>query len=158
MDQVQAVSSTTASAAARRLYRVSGIAIATMVGTVLAGGLLMSLNYYMLGRDGLARRTLYLSVAATVVLLLIVFDLPPQWDVSSLWFTVSQLVAIIYLARRTQGAEITAHVGGGGALASDWKAFGISVLVLLLLISVVVLVVMAIQSFSAGSTGSGLIV
>ncbi len=158
MDQAQAVSSTADSAASPRLYRISGIAIATIVGTVLAGGLLMGLNYYMLGRDGLARKTLFLSVATTTALLLVVFHLPPQWHVSSLWFTVPQLAGMIYLARRTQGAEITAHVGGGGTLASDWKALGVSVLVLLLLISVVVLVVMAVQSFSAGNTGPALIV
>jgi len=146
----QLSSTSPAEVAPHRLYKVSGIAIASIFGSILAGGLLMSLNYRMLGRQELARKAIILTLAATALVFVIAFQIPPDWHVPNTVFTAPQIVLMAYLAKWAQGDDIAAHVRDGGALASNWKAFGISLLVLLLLLTVLVLVISGLQLAPGG--------
>ncbi len=125
------------------LFRMSGIGIATFFGTLMAGGLLMALNYRALGRPERVWPVIALSLGASVIVGVLAWVLPEQ--VPSIVFTVAQLVAITQAAKATQGPDIDARIAAGLPMRSNWLAFGISLLVLagvFALIAVGVLAVM----------------
>jgi len=128
---------TTASSADYQLYKISGIGIATFFGSMLAGGFLMSRNYKKLGKDAAAMKALVYSALATVAVLVISFLIPEDLNIPNLAFTIPQIIVMVQLAKKKQGNDIDAHVANGGALASDWKAFGISLLVIVALMAAV---------------------
>lgn len=140
-----------AAAPAVRLYKISGIALATVFGSVLAGGLLMSLNYRMLGLEQKATRALQYSVLAIALILAAAFLIPPEWKIPDTAFTIPQLLAMIILSRQLQGEAIAAHRGAAGLMASNWKAFGISLLVMIAVIALLFLTGMAVEFLSPGS-------
>jgi hypothetical protein len=148
LNQIQ--STTAADIAPYRLYKVSGIAVASIFGSILAGGLLMALNYRMLGRQDLARKAFILTLVATLLVFVIAFQIPPDWHVPDSVFTAPQIALMIYLAKWAQGEDIAIHVRNGGALASNWKAFGISLVVLLVLLAILFLVIAGPQLVPAG--------
>ena len=127
----------TASSADYQLYKISGIGIATFFGSILAGGFLMSRNYKKLGKDAAAIKALVYSALATVAVLVISFLIPEDLNIPNLVFTIPQIIVMVQLAKKEQGSDIDAHVANGGALASDWKAFGISLLVIVALMALV---------------------
>ena len=114
--------------AAAPLFRVSGIAVATLFGTPIAGGWLMALNYRALGRAQTFLPTMALSVLATVALGALGALLPPQ--VPGAAFAAVQLIVMAKVARQAQGAGIDARIAAGLPMRSNWAAFGISLLVL----------------------------
>ncbi|GAA5068638.1 hypothetical protein [Lysobacter panacisoli] len=119
------VPTTTAPAPGARLYKVSGIGLATFFGSVLAGGWLMARNYRALGEHDKARRALGYSVVAAVVVVLLALLLPDE--VPNMAFIVPQLIALTQLARRYQGDRIAEYEAADQAY-SNWRAFGISLL------------------------------
>src|SRR5690606_4125770 len=124
------------------LYKVSAIGIATFFGTILAGGLLLSKNFKRLGKESAARDALIYSVIATVAVTALALLIPEDWNIPSFAFTVPQLVAMMQIARQQQEADIDRHIDNGGALASNWKALGISLLVLLGVMAVMIPLIM----------------
>jgi len=119
-----------------KLYKVSGIGIATLFGTPIAGGLLMSKNYKMLGNITAAKKAIIYSIVATVALGGLAASVPDNWNIPDSVFTAPQLVVMILLAKQLQERDILLHRQKGGELASNWKAFGVSLLVLLALIAI----------------------
>jgi hypothetical protein len=142
---------TPAAAPAVRLYKISGIALATAFGSVLAGGLLMFLNYRMLGLRRQATRALQYSALAIVVILGIALLIPTGWKVPNVVFTIPQLVVMTVLALQFQGDAIKAHRNGAGQMASNWRALGISLLVMVVVLASLFLTGMAIELLSPGS-------
>jgi len=127
----------TASSVDYQLYKISGIGIATFFGSILAGGFLMSRNYKKLGKHAAATKALVYSAIATVAVLVISFLIPEDLNIPNLAFTIPQIIVMVQLAKKEQGADIEAHAANGGVLASDWKAFGISLLVIVALMAAV---------------------
>lgn len=129
----------TASAAAApdgvRLYRESGILLATLFCGIAAGALLLGINAQRLGQPGVLWRYLGCGLAATVVVIIASLVLPQA--VPALTFNALQLLLIRYVLRRTQGATLAAHADNIGAFESNWKAVGLAVLVLIALWTVV---------------------
>ena len=119
-----------------KLYKVSGIGIATLFGTPIAGGLLMSKNYKMLGNITAANQAILYSIIGTLAIIAIAALIPESWNVPSSVFSAPQLVVMILLAKQLQERHILQHQLKGGKLASNWKAFGIGFLVLLALIAI----------------------
>ena len=112
-----------------KLFKVSGVGIATFFGSILAGGILLSRNYKHLGQQSEARNALIYSLLATVLILFIAFLIPEDVNIPGLVFTIPQVIAMVQIAKKQQGEAISQHVEKGGVLASDWLAFGISILV-----------------------------
>jgi len=125
-----------------QLYKISGIGLATFVGSALAGGFLISQNYKRLGNVRMANKALTYSVIATITLFLIAYFIPEDMNIPNIVFTIVQVVALVQIAKQQQEKELSDHVAHGGALASNWKAFGISLLVLLVMLMVLIPVIM----------------
>lgn len=122
------------------LYHSKSIAIATLGGSILAGGFLLSQNFKKLGKANEARNTLVLSAVATVLILALAMFLPD--NVPGILITVPQIFLMGHIAKQQQGEAVEKHIEQGGAIASGWKAFGIS----LLFLAAIVAVLMAILS------------
>ena len=126
-----------------RLFKVSGIGVATFFGTVLAGGYLMYRNFKSLGKHAEANRALMWSAVAVVAIVGISLLLPEDINSPSIGFTVVQVVVITQLAKKHFSDALLDHELRGGKLASNWLAFGISLLVLLVLAVILVAFVVA---------------
>jgi len=120
-----------ASTVDKKLYKISGIGLAAFFGTIFASGILMAINYQRLGYQAAAKKTLVWSGIATLVLFGIIFLIPEDTKIPNSAFTIPQIIAMVQLAKRYQQDKLEAHVASGGLLASNWKAFGISLLVLI---------------------------
>ncbi|MCW9046514.1 MAG: hypothetical protein OQK46_00435 [Gammaproteobacteria bacterium] len=124
------------------LYKITGIGLATFVGSTLAGGFLIAQNYKRLGNVRMANKTLTYTVLATIVLFLIAYFMPENMNVPNIVFTIVQVAVLVQIAKKLQQKELSNHVAHGGALASNWKAFGISLLVIIVLLAVLIPVIM----------------
>jgi hypothetical protein len=125
-----------------QLFKVSGIGVATFFGTLLAGGFLMYRNYKNLGKDAAANKALLYSALATVAVFVIAMLIPEGVDIPNIVFTIPQIIAIVQIAKKQQGSDLERHVEEGGQLASDWKAFGISLIVLIGVMAILIPVAM----------------
>ncbi|MDI9238382.1 hypothetical protein QLQ15_05580 [Lysobacter sp. LF1] len=130
-----AVPASTAPVEGARLYKVSGIGLATFIGSALAGGWLMARNYRALGEHDKARRALGYSLLATIAIMLLGVVLPDK--VPAFALTLPQLIAAMQVARRYQGDRIAEYEAASQAY-SNWRAFGVSLLVLVVLLLVLV--------------------
>jgi len=129
-----------------KLYTIPAIGLATFFGTILAGGVILAINFRNLGKESAARNAIIYSALATLAVFSLAFLIPDDVNVPNVIFTVIQLVAMIQIAKKLQEADIKNHIDNGGLLASNWKAFGISLLILIALMAILFLVVMVFMS------------
>ena len=109
-----------------KLYTETQVAIASGVGSPLAGGILMAHNASAVGAKSDARRYLFITVAATAVLLVVASLLPPLKTGNYLGpIIVAALMRLWF--RKAQGGLIAAHPEA--TRASWWVALGIALLV-----------------------------
>jgi hypothetical protein len=125
------------------LYKVSAIGLATFFGSMVAGGFLLSQNFKKLGKKTEARNAIIYSVVATIVVIIIGMNIPEEWNIPNMAFTIPQFLAMSHIAKQMQEKDINHHVKNGGVLASNWKAFGISLLVFTGIMIVLIPVVMS---------------
>ena len=124
-----------------KLFKVSGIGVATFFGTVLAGGYLMYRNYRNLGQYDEAKKVLIWSVVAAVMILGIAFMIPEDINIPNAVLNIVQLVVVMQLAKKWFEQDLIDHELHGGAFASNWIAFGISLIILLIILAIVVAIV-----------------
>lgn len=122
-----------------KLYKVSGVGVATFMGSFMAGGFLISQNYKRLGDHDKASKALQYSVLATVVLITCIFLIPDDVYIPNSVFTIPQIVVMVYLAKAYQAKDIEEHIEKGGLMYSNWKAFGIGLLAAIVLIAFIFL-------------------
>lgn len=120
-----------------KLFKVSGIGLATFLGSMFAGGLLMSLNFQRLGQETKAKQALLYSGLATLFVIIVVSSIPESVDIPNTILTVPQIILVLYFAKNYQTTEIDAHIENGGLAESNWKAAGIALLVLIPLLLVI---------------------
>jgi len=114
-----------------RLFKVSGIGLATFLGSLLAGGLLMAMNFRALGQPEKARKTILYSIAAFAGVIVVMFVLPES--IPGVVFLIPQVVAMVQLAKQYQQSQINERRMRGIPTRSNWAAAGISLLVFLAL-------------------------
>jgi hypothetical protein len=112
-----------------RLYSARHVALATFLGTPLAGCILLALNYRRLeARTGMWHSLIWGSIGTLGLLVFGIFAgqrIPPY--IFPLLFTM-----LMYsLAGLLQGQRFGQHLSSGGAKASAWRAAGIGVLCLI---------------------------
>lgn len=112
-----------------KLFKLPSVGIATFFGTMIAGGLIMSLNYRRLGDAAKGNQVVGISIAATIAVMVLAALLPPQ--VPGIIFTIAQILAMNAWAKSVQETAVNTHLEAGGEMESNWLAFGISLLVLL---------------------------
>lgn len=118
------------------LFRISAIGLATVLGSVLAGGWLIAMNYAALGRPAQARKARWFSLLALIAVLALSMLVPEQ--VPSAVFVVVQVLGTVHLARALQGEAIAARAASGRPMRSNWLAAGISLVFLVLLLVLLV--------------------
>ena len=115
--------------ASGKLFSADGIGIATFFGTILAGGILLSINYRRLGKRRAANVSLCLCIALAVASMVAGIMLPDHLAVRAL-LGLPMLIGVMWYAKSAQGALVRAHRDAGGEMASNWLALGIGLLVL----------------------------
>ncbi|WP_175023780.1 MULTISPECIES: hypothetical protein [Burkholderia] len=119
-----------------RLFTMSGVGWAAMLGSPLAGGILLAANARRLGNRALAQRQILATALVTLVSIALyaVVDIPETTVVQHALVhavVIAGLAGTIVYARHVQGAAVAAHRAAGGALQSNWRAAGIGLLTLL---------------------------
>jgi len=119
------------------LYSVQGVVIASVLGSLAAGVVMLYLNYRTLGKVVLAQRWALWGAAIYVVLILVATFLP-NTTILVVAYNVFQAVVAYFLASQLQGAAITYHAAQGGSLHSNLRAAGVGLLTGLLLLFLLV--------------------
>ncbi len=123
-----------------RLYGPHAAAIATIMGSLVAGIVLAWINYRLLGRPDLARRVGWIGIVVQVLLLLVFSSLPPSQLVMVGLPLVQVAIAywgMVYL----QGRTIDWHLQAGATLHSSWRAVGMGLTVGFILFFAAVIVI-----------------
>ena len=113
------------------LFNADSVGLATFLGTPIAGGILMAVNYRRLGKGGKAAAVLLIALLVTALALVFGYLVPQG---------VSALVAVgLFLGARTaakalQGAAVEQHVRQGGKLGSKWAAAGLGIALLAIVV------------------------
>ncbi|WP_423393458.1 hypothetical protein [Burkholderia sp. LMG 21824] len=119
-----------------KLYTMADVGWAALLGSPLAGGILLAANARRLGHRALARRQILVTALVTLVSIgLYAAVAIPETSVVPHALVhavvVAGLAGTIFYARHAQRAAVDAHRAGGGALQSNWRAAGIGLLTLL---------------------------
>lgn len=127
---------------ARRLFRTTGIYLATFLGSMFAGGWLLAKNHEAMGESGLARKVRWGGAIGTVAIVGLSLLLPEQ--IPGVAYLVPQFVAVNYWLKKTaQGDAIAARIAAGSPMRSNWAAAGIGLLCGISTLAVVMLIVFA---------------
>jgi hypothetical protein len=115
-----------------KLYSIAAIVVASFIGSVLAGAVLMAINYHRLRRRFAAWVTIATSVCA-VALIDYGYRAMPSREIrviSSVIILLTLLMVIGLIAAHMQGKALIDHHENGGKLECGWKTLGISLLVI----------------------------
>jgi tetratricopeptide (TPR) repeat protein len=120
-----------------KVYSVRSIVLATVLGSPIAGGILMAINYKRLRRPAAAVHSVVWTVVFTTAIIAVGMILPDNLHIPNASFVVPQIFAMYGLAKSLQGPAIEAHQRLGGSLASAWGAAGIGVLIAVLVLGAI---------------------
>src|SRR5579862_1094441 len=126
-----------------KLFDSTSVAIATLLGSPVAGTLLMGINYHRLGKGGKAAAAIVIGLVATIVAI-IFGNLVPYAFSSAV--AIGLLLTTRSCAQALQGPAVSEHVAQGGRLGSRWAATGIGVAFLAAIFGVIFLVTFARQT------------
>ena len=112
-----------------RLYSPSGVALATFFASPLAGGLLMLINHKRLGNLKSSGETALLTLAVFLLTLFLAFMLPVH--IPGIVISLPGIFIMRYVAIKKFSSTISEHLVRQGKMESNWKALGISLLVVL---------------------------
>lgn len=129
-DSFDVVDTNANSKPAYSLHSVRGIVWAAFWGSVLAGGIVMAINYIRLGRTAAAWMTLGGFLAAMIVVMAISFSVPMDVEIPFAFYLAPQLVATYFVAKRAQGELIETHCAIGGNVVSTWRSVGVGLICL----------------------------
>lgn len=118
-----------------KLFSPDQVAVATFLGSPVAGGVLMWLNSRRLGTSGWLPLLLGLGASALNLVLALLVTLAGSGMALALVFANRQL------AESLQGKAVRQHQARGGKLASGWVAAGIGLLGLMVVLSTSVVAV-----------------
>ncbi|HEV2863031.1 MAG TPA: hypothetical protein VGX48_18595 [Pyrinomonadaceae bacterium] len=132
------------------VYSLGQITVATLLGSPVAGCLLLSQNSEAL-KVGSARRPLVIGIIATVVLVVLAFSLPENTPGSG--FTIGACVGMYYYAKDSQGAAIESHLKAGGKRGS-WPVVVLTAVVCaVVLLALLFVIVMTLDSLGVPVAG-----
>jgi hypothetical protein len=131
------------------LFDSTSVAIATLLGSPIAGTGLMALNYRRLGKKNAAITTLAIGIAATGVAIAFGNRVPPYATTA---VAVGLLAATLSTARSLQGETVKQHVLRGGQLGSRWAAAGLGLILLVVIIGGAILAAFPFARFTSKVT------
>ena len=110
------------------LYKISAVGIATFFGLPVAGAWVITQNLKRLGRPRETRNVWLIGIALTVAVFVIGRLLPDH--VSNMPMAVATVTVMVGLAKQRYDPALKEHAAAG-RFASNWRAFGVSLLFLL---------------------------
>ncbi|QRY79170.1 hypothetical protein JVX91_26980 [Pseudomonas sp. PDNC002] len=122
-------------AAEKPPFRLAAIGIAGFFGTPLAGAWVMARSFERLGRHDLVRKAWTLGIGLFLAVNVLALILPGKTS-----FTPINLMfaaGMQHHAKQLIGPTLEAHLAAGGTVASNWRAFGVSLLFSLAVIAVI---------------------
>jgi hypothetical protein len=123
-----------------KLFSAGQVAVATSLGTPIAGGILLAQNHRAIGEGRSAWRPLLIGIVVTGLLIAIGFLLPK--DFPNRGFAPGVCFGMYYFAKQWRGGAINRHLKAGGRKGSWWAAVGVgvacSVILVVLFFTVVV--------------------
>jgi len=106
----------------RPLFSPRQISVATFLGTLLLGVLMLQANFRVMRRSGDANKALGLGLLAFASLVVVLFLVPRGVQTP---LNIAAAVAMSRVARSLQGQAFFNHTTAGGARRSNWLVFGI---------------------------------
>ncbi|MEM7097478.1 MAG: hypothetical protein AAF541_04400 [Pseudomonadota bacterium] len=122
------------------LYSLTAIGVGTFLGSVLAAGYMLASNYNALGQKKIGHWVIGISIVWVVLLIL----LPAEWSTSPTFavvFLIGQVVLVLAITQKLQGAMFTSFEEMGGKYFSIWRAVAIGVIASFALIIIASLMV-----------------
>jgi hypothetical protein len=119
------------------LFDSVSVGIATLLGSPVAGTLVMAVNYRRLGKGSQGAVAVAMGVVVTVLAGLFGNLIPTFFSTA---IGIGLILAVRSAAQTLQGPALAQHVSEGGKLGSRWAASGIGVAVLAVIASGVFLV------------------
>ena len=132
------------------LFDSTSVALATLLGSPVAGTGLMALNYQRLGKKNAAIAALAIGMAATGIAIAFGDRIPTY---ATTGVGVGLLVATSNLAKSFQGPAVQQHVLRGGPLGSRWAAAGLGLVLMVVILGGAFLV-----GYQLGGFGSKVVI
>ncbi len=126
------------------LYSLPGIAIATALGSPIAGGYLMGKNFGTIGKTTQAKQTYLYFILGTIGLLFLGMLIPEESNLPGYSYTVFATLMTLFIAKHHQEQAIKQHSSAQGKIFSNWRAAGIGLAFGLVFLSVYIAIVYAI--------------
>ncbi|MBB4864675.1 hypothetical protein HNP46_003546 [Pseudomonas nitritireducens] len=117
------------------LYRLAAVVIATLFGTPVAGAWVIAQNLKRLGRDAQVRNAWITGIGVFAAILLAALLLPES--VPATPFNIAAVIVMHRYAKQIIGDAVEQHAAQGGQFASNWRALGVSLLILAAVMAVV---------------------
>jgi hypothetical protein len=109
-----------------RLFSSQNVGVATFLGSVLGGSILLAINYRRLGRGRLVIPSILLGVVATSMLIAVAFLAPdglPRPVYTGVVIAIAFAMAVV--TDKLQGEALAAHERAGGRVGAGWATAGI---------------------------------
>ena len=116
------------------LYNDQAVGLATLLGSPLAGSILMAMNYARLSQVGAAAAIVLGGLIVTGLLMVVAYNIPG----GRLTYLIPLLLMFgaKRLAEALQGRQVQQHLGRGGKLGSRWAAAGLGLVVFAVLFGI----------------------
>ena len=106
-----------------KAYSPRQVAGATLVGSPIAGSILLASNFVLFGAPGRKWRTIIGGSLATIAVVVLAFLLPE--DIPDGMLPVIYTAALLQFATRTQATDFETYISSGGVKHSNWRVFGV---------------------------------
>jgi len=136
----------------RPMFSPRQMLAAAVVGSVIAGIILLQSNYRAMARPGDANKALVYGILGTVGLFGLLFLLPDSIPNAPINIVVA--FGFFKLVDSLQGEAFSGHRAAGGERQSNWLVFGISVGTLISVLVILFLVLRATGGFEQLNTAS----
>jgi len=134
------------------LYPVQGIVVGTVLGSLAAAIVMLSLNYRTLGNAGLAKKIAVWGGIVYVLLIALTSLLPGSMAINLLVISGQAVIAYV-VAEQLQGAAIRYHRTHGRPLHSMLRAAGVGLLTGMVLIFVLLSAALVTAALGGGVSG-----
>ena len=129
------------------LYTPNQIAVATFLGTVLAGGWMVASNYRAMGLEDDSRVAIGWSIIGFVVLAALLMLLPALTVGMTIITAAVCTIALRALAEAQFGAIVEKHLADGGTQYNWWRVVGLGILCLAMLFAVAAILEILLEIF-----------
>ena len=128
------------------LHDSGSVALASLLGSPVAGGTLMAINYRRIGLRGKAVGAFAIGLGLTVLCVLLGYFIPSG---GSTGVAIGLVFGMRQLAKQQQGAAVDQHIIQGGPVASKWGAVGVGMAWLTVLVAGILAVAFGVETLTS---------